>query len=898
MMTLLLSTAFYSRSTVVTSLINNYLVQHNSQISCIDFHLNGHLDIVISRLCIDSPYAEVELLDTLIEWRFDSGQIQDETLANSLSHVISAVNISSAIVIAKDHAQFPNVQASSSTKASVLKSRDLPSFIRQNLQEFLQLSTSITVNINNYNYQAYTHPNTSVVLPYQGSLSVNNQSASFSLINAKKEDVFSFEVSKKRNSINADVAVEFSKTTVFLNQHQALLPLALTPLITKNSNETWPLTGVFRSQLIWQDKILSMTNQLENFSFQIEGDVTHYGAINIASELAWKTSLAGEVLHIDFAKDNFTKGNFTKGKNSKKNRIQLSFEPSVLITQLTTKDENSTLTTFLNNNMMDRISMEPLGEITLDFSKQKIKSDGLNITSRTPSTPLTLSLNNLTFSYDDELAGINLQHGNFAFAGHVNLAQLKPFSLQPLTFSLAGEIVQLDDFWQVALTPTTIFELTQVTIPENIPKTEQENISKNKQLLKPENKLLIGADKAKRKIHASAKKLLSAWQGSIIVDKDITKNNYDVAVRFDLQSTHQINQLKIPETIQLETLELAVKLSGNLDDIRVNADILTDKVPVASAMLRGNIQQPTIEVSAKELLISDLLGLKLQLPFEMKLIDGTLSYHLSGQLQDRGNLMANVLNMDISIKDMTGEIEGTWLQALNWQQAFVLENGKIKSITDESTRGNNLTIAKVESASPITHLSTQILFDFSDEALSMHLKNSHGKILGGRFDIPQAQWPITQLTPINVKLTKIDLEKLLELDKKQGIVVTGRVSGQLPFYFDGEHFLIDEGNLYNVGNGLIQVYNNPAVEELKRGNTELKLAFNALENLHYHHLSSVVSMADDGYMQLNTSIKGRNPDLDNDVNLNLNLSYDLLGLLESLNITEHFESKVIKGISK
>jgi len=120
----------------------------------------------------------------------------------------------------------------------------------------------------------------------------------------------------------------------------------------------------------------------------------------------------------------------------------------------------------------------------------------------------------------------------------------------------------------------------------------------------------------------------------------------------------------------------------------------------------------------------------------------------------------------------------------------------------------------------------------------------------------------------------------------------------LPIEYDGKYFLIKEGSLHNVGDGLIQVYNNPAVEELKTSSTELKLAFDALENLHYHHLSSDVSMADDGYMLLVTAIKGRNPDLDNEVNLNLNLSYDLLGLLESLNITEHFESKVIKGLQR
>jgi hypothetical protein len=55
-------------------------------------------------------------------------------------------------------------------------------------------------------------------------------------------------------------------------------------------------------------------------------------------------------------------------------------------------------------------------------------------------------------------------------------------------------------------------------------------------------------------------------------------------------------------------------------------------------------------------------------------------------------------------------------------------------------------------------------------------------------------------------------------------------------------------------------------------------------------------MADDGYMLLLTTIKGQNPDLQNEVNFNLNLSYDLLGLFESLTITEQFENQVINGL--
>jgi hypothetical protein len=158
------------------------------------------------------------------------------------------------------------------------------------------------------------------------------------------------------------------------------------------------------------------------------------------------------------------------------------------------------------------------------------------------------------------------------------------------------------------------------------------------------------------------------------------------------------------------------------------------------------------------------------------------------------------------------------------------------------------------------------------------------------------QWPLNEIKPIEVNLTEIDLEKLLALDKKQGIVVTGSVSGHLPVYFDGKRPLIKEGHLYNVGSGVIQVFNNPAVEGFKSGNTQLKLAFDALQNLHYHHLSSQASMADDGYMLLLTTIKGQNPDLQNEVNFNLNLSYDLLGLLESLTITKQFENQVINNL--
>jgi len=280
------------------------------------------------------------------------------------------------------------------------------------------------------------------------------------------------------------------------------------------------------------------------------------------------------------------------------------------------------------------------------------------------------------------------------------------------------------------------------------------------------------------------------------------------------------------------------------------------------------------------------------------------------QLTDFTHLMNNPMKLSMSLKEVTGKMAGTWMQGLNFQQDFMFTDGQLSSVNQDisvnkkTKQPDNLSIDKIESVTPITNFSAKTFFDFSlqgsgiSSGISTVINVVSAEAFGGRFEFVQAKWPIQAGHSVDVQLTSIDLEKLLELDKQQGIVVTGKISGHLPLFFDGKKVLIEDGELHNVSNGIIQVMNNPAVAELKASSTELKLAFDALQNLHYHELTSTVSMADDGYMLLETAIKGRNPDLDNDVNLNLNLNYDLLGLLESFDITGQIEKKVVNYSKK
>ncbi|MBL4900641.1 MAG: YdbH domain-containing protein, partial [Colwellia sp.] len=537
-----------------------------------------------------------------------------------------------------------------------------------------------------------------------------------------------------------------------------------------------------------------------------------------------------------------------------------------------------------------------------------LKESNLKVSHLKERPPITLTLNDTFLSYavkpaetkpfdvvadntkqdGKQAIKLSLQQSNFTLAAQLDVSALQPLSKQPAIITATGVIKQNQDDWQIKLGLNTQITLSALSLAATT------------------------GDKA----DISAANLATKVQGAISIAKDIStardnnpqqKSTQSKAkpagkISLALQLSSELSRLQLAKVIHIKRLQLTADISGNSENISVNGQVVADNVAVAKINISGALAQPKLEVLANEVLITDLLALNVNLPVDVKLIDGKLSYHLIGPLQDLAELMDepmtssinNTMKLSISLQDITGEIGGTWLQDLNWQQTLRLEKGHITSMSQGKSPVNNLRIAMIESAVPIENFSAQIQLNFQQQRLALMANNMRGEILGGSFNIAKAQWPFQAERSVNVQLNSIDLEKLLDLDQQQSIVVTGNISGHLPVYFDGQQCLIKAGELHNVSNGIIQVMNNAAVVELKASSTELKLAFDALQNLHYHQLTSAVSMADDGYMLLATVIKGRNPELDNEVNLNLNLNYDLLGLLQSLNITEQLEKRIIK----
>ena len=907
-MTLVSTTVFYSRSSVVISIVNDHLAEHNSALTCIDFELNTDFNLMISRLCIDSPYADIELIDSLITWRLDPKDIEvnDLSLIN-MSEIISSIDIALINVKAKKDFKYPTSTAPIIEENSTLELNKLPALIRQKLHNLAAYSTPVEIDIKSFNYHQFTDENENDELnnkakpSYHGYFSASPQQIDFSLANQKHEDILSFDQIKNGQDISANVVTDLARLRLLLLEHQVSLPSSFSSLLV---DEILSITGVVNSHISWNKQVLSVNNKLTDLSFETVKKSSLLKSIELSKTFEWQTNLTGDVLHFDFGHhankvNKVNKGN-TSRADSEDNNVQILLNSQELIESLLAQTIDSQIIKFLEDNPINNLKVKPLGSVKIDFSQQKIITDGINITSQNLNAPINLSLSDLSFDYEDEgedelAIAVNLNKAKFSMASQVKVAQLQSYSQSLVKLNVVGNVEQYDGTLQVNIAQGSVVELSDLSLP--LANSKVNKVVKSPEITTKKHQV------QKNKLQASVKSLISNWQGNIIIATNAEPNTKSQKIKnepiiFDLVINNQISQLNYPEIIQVNTLDLNATLVGTLDNITLKSEVITDKVPITEIQITGDILQPTVTMSAKNVLLTDALALNIKLPVELKLIDGTVDYHLTGQLKNSKNLMANPMTLAIVVKDVTGDIDGTWLQELNWQQNFILQNGEIRSIRDKTETLYNLTIAKIEAAIPINNLATRIDINFSSDIINLAVYGTSGNLLGGRFEIEQAQWPLSQKLPMKLKLTKIDLEKLLELDEKQGIVITGKVSGELPIYYDGENFLIKDGQLHNVGDGIIQVHNNPAVEALKESGTEIKLAFNALENLHYHHLSSEASMADDGYMLLITAIKGRNPDLDNDVNFNLNLNYDLLGLLESMNITEYFENKVVKGLQK
>jgi hypothetical protein len=847
-LTILVIVLFFTRNFLVTFVANHYLAIYNTQVTCLHLNINAQFDIDVNEMCISSPFVDIKADNIVIQWH------------NLFEPKIQLISVNTMKIKGNKVLLDNSAPQNSQSKNSF----DLVA-IQQYLRAIAQQESIPNINISKVSYQPFylnkKHNIKTLTATakeehqYSGQLSVFDNVLDFSLKQPLNTNVLSGKLQITNTTIAAQLTTNLAPLIALVAIHQLKLPEDITDKVG--------IDGTLKSEMKYKfnDKKppLIVHHQLNNLSLKFDNKSTKDGSstfirpFHVQGTLNWLTTLSKETLVITFEQEN---------------KLAVNFEDDQLAKLASHHHLSPFLIQTLQDNQVTKLVASPHGKITVDFAKNHTAIAAIDINANINDVNTNITLDDIVLNYGkNKLTSNLLTQLSFAINGQLFLNQLQALSHQPMLLNASGSLELNPTGVNVVLQPMSYIGLSQITLPQldkNVPS-------------KARNKRLFNLASARTRIH-----------GTINIAKN-SPAKLSLKIKTDLQGLH------IPKVLQAAAIVLNSDISGDSDNIKIVSNLIIDNIELGKIKINGPITKPTINISSNGLQLTDLLTLKLELPIDIALIDGTIDYTLESQFFDWGNVKDNAIALNFTVMDLSGEVNGIWLQTLNWQQAFILRDGKISSVANAS---KNLNIDSIESTTPISKLSLSTAWQYNKDGIKLTATDLVGDVLGGSFSLPKFQWPIENGHSVDVKLTSIDLDKVLELDKKQGIVVTGEISGQLPMIFDGEKYIITDGELHNVSNGLIQIFDNPAVDELKRNNSQLKLAFDALQNLHYHQLSSDVSLADDGYMQLETIIKGRNPDIDNDVNLNLNLSYDLLGLLESLSITQRFENGIIKELQK
>ena len=175
---------------------------------------------------------------------------------------------------------------------------------------------------------------------------------------------------------------------------------------------------------------------------------------------------------------------------------------------------------------------------------------------------------------------------------------------------------------------------------------------------------------------------------------------------------------------------------------------------------------------------------------------------------------------------------------------------------------------------------------------------SRGKLLEGEFLLPLFKLNLKQPSHAYLVLTGLSLEELLALQPVEGIKADGLFDGVLPVDMRGGKISVSGGRLAaRAPGGLIEVSNNPAVDELVASQPHLALVFDALKHLEYSSLAGSFDMGDNGDALINVEVKGRSEGIERPIHLNYSHEENLLQLIRSLTIGDKLQSHIEQSVN-
>jgi hypothetical protein len=211
------------------------------------------------------------------------------------------------------------------------------------------------------------------------------------------------------------------------------------------------------------------------------------------------------------------------------------------------------------------------------------------------------------------------------------------------------------------------------------------------------------------------------------------------------------------------------------------------------------------------------------------------------------------------------------------------------SVTGFTVAPAELSVALVDVGLPLENITARYRLDAN--ALAVDVDALRMEAFGGviRAD-PFSFRTAAERNNLVLNAESVDLTELLSMQDFEAINIAGRVSAVLPVAIIGDRIVIEGGTLTGDAPGGRIRYAAGADSEPAAGGG-LALATKALSNFEFDTLSSAVDYGEQGDLKLQMKLTGRNPDMDSQrpVVLNLGLETNIPQMLKSLQAARSVE---------
>lgn len=212
-----------------------------------------------------------------------------------------------------------------------------------------------------------------------------------------------------------------------------------------------------------------------------------------------------------------------------------------------------------------------------------------------------------------------------------------------------------------------------------------------------------------------------------------------------------------------------------------------------------------------------------------------------------------------------------------------------------------ITVSSVYNGINATNIASsfQMVWNIADDLPTIDVRDFRCDLFGGSV---VSRGPVVDLAKPPVRLTAVlrnlDLAKILSVEQQKGLQGTGIVNGMLPITMTAGGLFVKDGVIEaQPPGGVIRYASAPESSKvISEADSDLHLVSEALNNFHYSLLRIGVKYGENGTLDLNARLEGRNPDLANipPIHFNLTVQEHIPTLLKSLRVVDDIQGTIEK----